>query len=315
MRTLIIGFLVFLLWLGFCRWYYVCKIKDHCENGTVQVDEPQDVRAKTLSLIDNGKPVLEGYDQFRFDGDNSLNPVLNENNEEFIAKVAAFLKNNPDKKLTITGQFLQSEKDVQAGMFENLGLARANAVRDLLAKAGIPVDRINLDYNMIGGDDADLSAPVAFLSTGPDAAADGNANNGDNNEDGGDTPEEYSDEAAVGQAFNFYNMSFSDANFAYNSDKFNPGSAFQTYADSVTTFMSLNPDKSLTLTGHTCDLGSDSYNMKLGKKRAESVKKYFRNKGVEASINTDSDGETNPAYPNTNDGNRSKNRRVNVQIK
>lgn len=301
MRTLLIGFIIFLCWMFFCRWQYVCKIRNQCGYQT----EVKDVRPQTLNLVDNGEVVLKGYDQFKF-ANNSYAPVINENNNDFIEKVAAFMRENPGKKLTITGNYLPSEVDktgeTSYGMFENIGLARADAIRKLLVAKGINENRMLLDHNLLSEKETSLDEPISFRTSGEKELA-------NNDTDG--TPDEYEQ---GGQAFSFTNMSFSDANFTLGSADFRPGAAFRSYADSVKTYMGLNEGKSLNLIGHTCDKGSDQFNMELGKKRAKSVKRYFEKLGIKANINTASKGENQPAYPNTNEPNRSKNRRVVVQI-
>lgn len=315
MRTLIVGFLIFLCWLFFCRWYYVCQIRNQCGYQTEQVEE--DLRAKTLNLVDNGKNVLEGYDQFRFDT-NAFNPSLNANNEDFIHAVAAYLKENPGKQMNITGYYLPSEvdstKQTKYGKYfvENIGLARAAATRQLLVDAGIDEGRMKLNHSLLKKGDMN-SSPISFSCYGDSKLADGGNGEGEGDGKGGEgTPDEYD---TGGQDFSFTNMSFSDANFKYDSDIFEPGTAFKSYADSVKTYLTIETDKSLRLVGHTCDLGSESYNKELGLRRAKSVKKYFEGLGVKTSISTVSEGEDKPAYKDKSQFSRSKNRRVVVQIK
>ncbi|MFC5283371.1 OmpA family protein [Pedobacter alpinus] len=68
---------------------------------------------------------------------------------------------------------------------------------------------------------------------------------------------------------------------------------------------------SLKLAGHTDSQGSDSYNMKLSKDRAESVKAYLVSKGVNASrIEATGYGESQPIDSNLTDKGRQNNRRV-----
>lgn len=43
------------------------------------------------------------------------------------------------------------------------------------------------------------------------------------------------------------------------------------------------PNSTLLISGHTDTLGSSTYNIELGKKRAQNVVKYFTDKGIEAS--------------------------------
>jgi outer membrane protein OmpA-like peptidoglycan-associated protein len=71
------------------------------------------------------------------------------------------------------------------------------------------------------------------------------------------------------------------------------------------------PGDRLTIKGHTCTVGDDAYNMGLGQRRADSVKSYLVNAGIDAGrIDTVSFGETQPAVPNDTAANRKLNRRV-----
>jgi outer membrane protein OmpA-like peptidoglycan-associated protein len=79
----------------------------------------------------------------------------------------------------------------------------------------------------------------------------------------------------------------------------------------------LNTAKNWTLEiqGHTDDRGSDDFNMKLSKSRADSVKNYLITKGVFLdSITAIGFGESKPLVPNNSDANREKNRRVEFRI-
>jgi outer membrane protein OmpA-like peptidoglycan-associated protein len=71
----------------------------------------------------------------------------------------------------------------------------------------------------------------------------------------------------------------------------------------------------ITLTGHTCDIGSEAYNQRLSLRRAESVKRYLVDQGrIKADdIATIGKGESEPAYPNTR-ATRHQNRRVDVEF-
>ena len=74
-----------------------------------------------------------------------------------------------------------------------------------------------------------------------------------------------------------------------------------------------NPEITYAMVGNTCDLGTNDYNMNLSHERVGSVKEYAKNAGVPAERMEDSYlGEDSPAYPNDNETNRSKNRRVEI---
>ncbi len=72
-----------------------------------------------------------------------------------------------------------------------------------------------------------------------------------------------------------------------------------------------NPTFKLELVGHSCDIGEQEGNRRLSFERAEAVKKYLVDNGVEASrITTRGEGVNNPFAPNTSEMNRRLNRRV-----
>jgi len=67
----------------------------------------------------------------------------------------------------------------------------------------------------------------------------------------------------------------------------------------------------LILSGHTDNIGSEEFNLKLSTKRAEAVKDYLINKGIAAErITAKGFGETMPIAPNDTEQNRALNRRV-----
>ena len=76
-----------------------------------------------------------------------------------------------------------------------------------------------------------------------------------------------------------------------------------------------HPDLKIAITGHTCDLGPNEANYRLGLKRATAIANCFEKAGKEPSNMTQASmGETQPAVPNTSEENRKKNRRVVVLI-
>lgn len=283
------AFLILLLFganVLFARWYYVCKVRQLCEETSVA---PKDTRLQSLRLMQGDTVLLQGYDQFAFDSASVL-PRLNENNSQFLDTLAGYLKLFPEKNLTITGYYRPSEDSLQVGMYENIGVARADAVRKLLMKRGIAEERISLDYNR--SLDSLLREPLTFNIYLPSAV-----------------PSSFE----IAQ-FSFTNMTFSDANFEFDSDVFKPGEPFKLYADSVKTYLALNPEKDMTIIGHTDYIGPDNYNQNLGLRRARSARKYFLELGVKSDIKVASQGEKRPVATNETEEGRQKNRRVNFVL-
>jgi outer membrane protein OmpA-like peptidoglycan-associated protein len=77
-----------------------------------------------------------------------------------------------------------------------------------------------------------------------------------------------------------------------------------------------NPLLTLDITGHTCDLGTDELNLRIGQERADLAKDYLVEKGIAPSrISTFTKGESEPLFPNNNEANRRKNRRLELKIR
>jgi len=84
--------------------------------------------------------------------------------------------------------------------------------------------------------------------------------------------------------------------------------------DEAADVMKANPDLKIEIQGHTCDIGSQKYNLGLSERRANSVKKYFLKKGIPGfRMTTIGFGKTKPLVPNTNEENRKLNRRVELK--
>jgi OOP family OmpA-OmpF porin len=77
----------------------------------------------------------------------------------------------------------------------------------------------------------------------------------------------------------------------------------------------MNPDMRVEIQGHTDNIGSEDYNMKLGEKRAQSVKDYLVARGISADrLTTRSFGESQPIADNKTASGREMNRRVEFKV-
>lgn len=280
MRTLIIGGAVFLVWMLFARWHYVCKIQGLCGETTTEVETPilpEEVQEGKIELDENEKFVYT---------EKEVLPELNTENKNRIASIASQMKADQDMNLVIQGAFTPAEKDVKPGFFENLGIARADAVRKMLTDDGVEEDRISLDFVE---DEGALENPIRFELTKKEIEA---------------------------AQYTFTNMSFSDITFDSESAVFRrPTRQFQLYADSLRTFLQLNPDRTLIVTGHTDDQGTEDLNYKLGIRRGNSVRYYLQTTSkIKTPIEVRSKGETAPIADNSTAEGRRKNRRVQITI-
>lgn len=71
----------------------------------------------------------------------------------------------------------------------------------------------------------------------------------------------------------------------------------------------------IEVAGHTCDLGAASYNQGLSERRAQAVRDYLVENGVDADrMVVRGYGEDRPKVPNASDSNRQQNRRVELVV-
>jgi peptidoglycan-associated lipoprotein len=93
-------------------------------------------------------------------------------------------------------------------------------------------------------------------------------------------------------------------------DDYNLSTHSKENLEKIASWMSKNATARIQIQGNTCDIGTAEYNLALGERRAGSAKKYLEGLGVSADrLSTISYGLERPLVPNTNEENRSKNRR------
>jgi len=101
--------------------------------------------------------------------------------------------------------------------------------------------------------------------------------------------------------------------FAFNSYKLKPDA--KRVLNSVLSMLENASYDRIVVEGYTDDIGSKNYNLKLSKKRAQSVANYLISKGVpKRFIEVVGYGESHPLYPNDSEYHRALNRRVEIKI-
>jgi outer membrane protein OmpA-like peptidoglycan-associated protein len=76
-----------------------------------------------------------------------------------------------------------------------------------------------------------------------------------------------------------------------------------------------SPDYSVSVNGHTDDIGTEEYNQKLSERRAQAVRDYLVKAGLPPAIlSVTGHGKARPLVPGTSEKARAKNRRVELGI-
>ncbi len=104
-------------------------------------------------------------------------------------------------------------------------------------------------------------------------------------------------------------------NIFFETDSYELQERSLTELDKVVNYLDRSPGLKIEISGHTDDVGTETYNQELSVKRAEAVYTYLTSQGIsEETISFKGYGQTQPAFPNDSDENRSKNRRIEFKI-
>ena len=104
-----------------------------------------------------------------------------------------------------------------------------------------------------------------------------------------------------------------DFNFDFGSSEVNEKTAL--YLSDLAKALKDNPELKIQLVGHTDNVGSEKFNLRLSQYRAQTMKDYLVSKGVEQSrIMTEGRGMKEPLNDNSTEEKRALNRRVELTI-
>jgi OOP family OmpA-OmpF porin len=97
--------------------------------------------------------------------------------------------------------------------------------------------------------------------------------------------------------------------FDFNRATLRPGSE-KVLLEAVKVLQAL-PELRVEIQGHTCDIGGKGYNLKLSQARAETVKNFLVQHGIEESrLSPKGYGMDQPVASNATEDGRAQNRRV-----
>jgi outer membrane protein OmpA-like peptidoglycan-associated protein len=102
---------------------------------------------------------------------------------------------------------------------------------------------------------------------------------------------------------------------AFDTDSTSIKPGFNTTMEKLADVVVRYRKTTLTVVGHTDDVGSDGYNQKLSERRALSVAQYLESKRVDSMrLAISGKGEAQPVASNTSEGGRQANRRVEIYV-
>lgn len=211
-----------------------------------------------------------------------------------ISQLQNYFSENSGKVINVIGYYTSQEENDTA--FPNLGLARANAVKNHLVAQGIPSMHINTLSEL-----KDEMVPKNGIYYGPIAY---NLDARSETED-----EELSalfDKINADPLVLYFNTA--EASINLNAEQRQKVADISKYIDKVA-------DATISIMGHTDNTGLAATNMKLGLDRANFAKDYLMGNGISADkIRTSSKGSTEPIADNATEEGKAKNRRTVVTL-
>ena len=107
---------------------------------------------------------------------------------------------------------------------------------------------------------------------------------------------------------------FEDVHFDF--DRYNLRPVVAQVLDDVVEALEEDPNLQITIEGHTCNIGTNEYNLALGDRRANSVQDYLTDRGVDDNrLQTISYGEERPKHDNSREETRRLNRRAALVVR
>jgi peptidoglycan-associated lipoprotein len=109
-------------------------------------------------------------------------------------------------------------------------------------------------------------------------------------------------------------FAFEDVHFEF--DRFTLRQDALAILDGAVKAMEANPALRLEIEGHTCNIGTNEYNLALGDRRARSVRDYLVSRNINATrLTTVSYGEERPRHDNSREDTRRLNRRAALVVR
>jgi OOP family OmpA-OmpF porin len=269
-----IPIIAFIVWCFVCQHWYVCHIKQKCE----EVPAAAAVVAPTepAAAVDNRPLVFNWAD---------ATAITRDGFSAYRDSLVGQLKDG--QILEIVGHYSKDEAAPEG--FPNMGMARASKIRDLLSEF-IPTEQMLPVSRLVRLPDeakTELFESASFNYLDPDAEEEAEI-------------VEMDDRIII--------------QFPFSSAEKEPDPKVDAYLTKLAERLN-ETDETVSITGHTDNVGSENMNMRLGRARARHIKTVLIKKGIDKKqISIDSKGESEPVADNDTDAGRRKNRRAELVL-
>ena len=294
----ILGILLTILIGSYLNSSYCCQDDSVTETDVVQplIVEPT---KNAFNIFDSQNDFsvndMDNYN-FKLSSSSILKP-LSDNVTKGVAAVSEYIASHPERAINITGHYKSDE--VNNSAFPNLGLARANAIKNHFVANGVPARHINtfgvLDDDFVSDANNTLYGPVSFEIS------------------------DLSSQEALLEEMEAIAAEIKGKPLLLN---FKTGAATLTLTPEqrikvakIARYLDKVDASTCRIVGHTDNTGSPEGNLVLGQQRADFAKDYLvRNHIRDSKVTSISKGQEEPITSNDTPEGRSQNRRIEVTI-
>lgn len=274
---------------------YDCKVDDAEETPLKSENEGVSDQLNGFSFSSNGVGFVCNQN-FNF-VENQFNAKMpvGDSVDQGIRELKDYLDKNPNQIARINGLCLKEEENNSA--FMNLGVARANDVKNHFISKGIPSNRLALNGEIMNKWDKkgiSVLGPVNIDFVQKDVS----------------NPTNW---RALKSKLNGNPLQL---NFESREAEINLLTSQRRMIQEITSYLDNVSGSKIQIVAHTDNVGERQGNIILGQERADFAKAYLVRNGVsDDRIETSSKGPDEPVADNSQDAGRAKNRRTVVLLK
>lgn len=288
----------------FLHWKFCCSVhhgdKEEKTNKTVIIPELKKASLTPFGIKEvNDKLLLKMEENFNFSKSNFvISDDLPKDVNDGVLKIKEYLDADGQKRFNIIGYYTSDEENNSA--YPNLGLARANAVKNYMASKGISTKLINtfgqLNENIDAASNKLIYKSIDFAIVDKDIET---ANK--------DEEALKADCEALKKNPLVLYFKTSQASIILSKDQKEKFAKISNCVDKL--------GATVKVIGHTDNTGNPDYNVVLGQERADFAKGYLTKNGIiKSKIKATSKGQTTPITTNETVQGRAKNRRTVITI-
>lgn len=305
MTKLSLWLLIFTAYTGFGTWW--CVTNNHTTSSTKATQKKSVKKTKKeknkstavklpLEFIDGDDFQLSYPEnlEFSYSSGDYLRPLSDSLVMQY-RKLASYLKERPDKKIFLNGLYRNDEQNNSP--YDNLGLGRASAIKDLLLGMGVPKSQIQTeglpDDELVFSKSNILSGGISYTFVTDKTKA---------------KPSLADIETRLrAKSRNVY--------FEYKKTRIIMDDELANYFKELKYYLDEKPGAKIKLIGHTDDIGASKTNYAYGRSRARYLREYMLEEGfTNSQIEISSKGEKSPIATNKTEEGRQENRRVEILV-